>query len=100
VYNVSSWSTRFRNGWPFLCSESELADINALSMRNVARLKSRSLTVSDASVAANSSIHTTHAGGTFLTTSSIADLQGDVTLTGSVGPLLVELHLTVKLDPQ
>jgi hypothetical protein len=76
-----------------------LADINALSTRNVARMKKRSLTVSEASVVATSAIHTTEGGGTFLATSSIADLRGDVTLTGSIGPLPVELHLTIKVDP-
>ena len=84
---------------PKVAQSLSLADLDALSSRNAARLKARSVGISSSALVANSALHTTADGGVFLTTSSIDELQGDTTLTGTIGPIPVELHLSVKLDP-
>ena len=53
----------------------------------------------EAATPENTVVHTTSDGGVFVTTATAGGLQGDVTLTGSIGPLPVELHVTVKVDP-
>lgn len=73
-----------------------LADLKSLSTRNSTRLTERSITITD--VDSQSAIHTTADGGVFLTTSSLGKLQGDISLAGTIGPLPVELHLSVKVD--
>jgi len=74
-----------------------LADLNALQETTASRLSQRpGVAASGLKVA--SAVHTTSEGGVFVSTGSIGPLQGDVTLSGTLGPFPVELHLTVKLD--
>jgi hypothetical protein len=76
-----------------------LADLNTLSQQNQKRLGGMGIVHPEATAPENTVVHTTSGGGVFLTTSSAGGLQGDVTLTGSIGPLPVELHMTVRVDP-
>ena len=81
-----------------MISTINLADLASLTTRNTSRLAARNINISAADVAGLSAVHTTSDGGVFLTTSSVSNLQGDVSLTGTIGPFPVELHLSIKLD--
>ena len=77
-----------------------LEDVSALTTRNVKRMNAFRADQNDRCRSTHSlrGCIVTSDGGVFLTTSSVGNLQGDVTLTGTIGLLVVELHLTVKID--
>jgi hypothetical protein len=75
-----------------------LEDVSALTTRNVKRMNARAIKMTAAEAPTHSAVHVTSDGGVFLTTSSVGNLQGDVTLSGTIGLFPVELHLTVKID--
>jgi hypothetical protein len=76
---------------------ANLADLTALSIRNSARLRTLNVAVADSALASSSAVHTTDGGGVFVTTTSLGNLQGNVSLSGTIGPFPVELHLSVTL---